>query len=266
VRAVFYLPVAVAAFVLTSCNTVPVNSASFAVTAPIVHSKVLVDDSLAELVRLYPPAISRITFPTNPPKGGFGDGLRVAMRQAGYAVVEAGAGDKADTAALPLRYVVDQPIDNSYRVTLRVGSQSFSRIYGVDEKGIFPSAGWALDLTGASPELIDRANRPPAPPPPPSGPVDGTPQPSAQPAFQNVPAPAGTGWHVSLTGFRSEATARHYWAATIKVRRSWGAYAPHFVQAGPTFGIQFGQFQSSASARAKCKGIRAARCGVVRAG
>src|SRR5204863_7530664 len=114
-------------------------------------------------------AISRVLIPTGG-GGAYGEGLRSSMRQAGYAVIETGKGVKPDPAATPLRYYVDQPIADSYRVTLRVGAQTFSRIYGVDEKGIYPSAGWALDLTGATPELIERANRPVAPAAPPPDP------------------------------------------------------------------------------------------------
>ena len=76
---------------------------------------------------------------------------------------------------------------------------------------------------------------------------------------------AGT-WSVSLTGFSSESAARAYWRATARLRPSWASVTPRFVQNGRSHGIQFGQFQSSATARAKCKGIRAARCGVVKAG
>ncbi|KAJ8139349.1 hypothetical protein OY671_007440 [Metschnikowia pulcherrima] len=225
------------------------------------RAQALVDDSVAESVKLYPPAISRVSIPTTG-GGAYGDGLRSSMRQAGYAVIEAGKGVKPDPAATPLRYYVDQPIADSYRVTSRVGAQTFSRIYGVDEKGIYPSAGWALDSTGATPESIERANRPvaPAAPPPVPSPVAST-----QPGFGGNGTEAGT-WSVSSTGFSSESAARAYWRATARLRPSWASVTPRFVQNGRSHGIQFGQFQSSATARAKCKGIRAARCGVVKAG
>lgn len=71
---------------------------------------------MAELVKLYPPAISRVLIPTG--GGGAYGGLSLLMRQAGYAVViETGKGVKPDPAATPLRSYVDQPIANSYRVT-----------------------------------------------------------------------------------------------------------------------------------------------------
>ena len=70
---------------------------------------------------------------------------------------------------------------------------------------------------------------------------------------------------VSLTGFPSENAARAYWRATARVRPSWASITPRFVQTGSSHGIQFGLFQSSAAARAKCKGIRAVRCGAAKA-
>lgn len=106
------------AFLLTSCAGVS-HRDSFAVPAPPDQAQALVDDSVAELVKLYPPAISRVLIPTTG-GGAYGDGLRSSMRQAGYAVIEAGKGVKPDPAATPLRYYVDQPIADSYRVTLRV--------------------------------------------------------------------------------------------------------------------------------------------------
>jgi len=257
VRGAFFVS---AAFLVTSCAGVS-HRDSFAVPAPPDQTKALVDDSVAELVKLYPPAISRVLVPTGG-GGAYGEGLRSSMRQAGYAVIETGKGEKPDPAATPLRYYVDQPIANSYRVTLRVGAQTFSRIYGVDEQGVFPSAGWALDLTGATPELIERANRPVAPAAPPAAPP---PVASTQASFGDNGSPGAGGWVVSLTGFPSENAARAYWRATARVRPSWASITPRFVQTGSSHGIQFGLFQSSAAARAKCKGIRAVRCGAAKA-
>ncbi len=50
------------AFLLTSCAGVS-HRDSFAVPAPPDQAQALVDDSVAELVKLYPPAISRVLIP-----------------------------------------------------------------------------------------------------------------------------------------------------------------------------------------------------------
>ena len=98
-----------------------------------------------------------------------GDQLRyIQLMNAGYdgplkhGVPPGVAVAKADPSAVPLRYVVDQPMTGYYRVMLRVGEQSLTRGY-TTEGGVAPSAGWALNLSGASEQLVERATRPDLP-------------------------------------------------------------------------------------------------------
>ncbi|WP_204325597.1 SPOR domain-containing protein, partial [Stenotrophomonas maltophilia] len=79
---------------------------------------------------------------------------------------------------------------------------------------------------------------------------DPSPVANPQTGFSGNEMGAGT-WSVSLTGFSSESAARAYWRATARLRPSWASMTPRFVQNGRSHGIQFGQFQSSATARAK---------------
>ena len=115
-------------------------------------------DAIIQLNRLYPPGGSRIGIDES---GAFGKLLEEGMRRHGYAVVGMRRGAPIDPIALPLRYVVDQPLPGMYRVTLHVGLQTISRGYRAAGAKIVPTAMWSLDLTGADAELVARAKRPP---------------------------------------------------------------------------------------------------------
>ncbi len=157
-------PVAVLALVLAGCAGNSGRHESYAVVAAPSDAQAMATDSLAELVKLYPPAISRVTIDRAAGDDTFGQALSDGLRRRGYAVVEATGKRRADPSAMPLRYVVDQPMPGFYRVMLTVAGQSMTRGYAVGEAGVAPSAGWALNLTGASPELVERATRPDLPP------------------------------------------------------------------------------------------------------
>lgn len=156
--------IAAVALLLAGCAWNSGHHGSYAaVTAPS-DAQAMATDSLAELVKLYPPAISRVAIDPAASADGFGVALADGLRRRGYAVVEASGKRGADTSALPLRYVVDEPTPGFYRVMLTVAGQSLTRGYTIGEAGVAPSAGWALNLSGASPELVERATRPDLPP------------------------------------------------------------------------------------------------------
>lgn len=151
------------ALLLAGCAGSSGHQGSYAaVTAPS-DAQAMATDSLAELVKLYPPAISRVAIDPTANGDGFGVALADGLRRRGYAVVEASGKRAADSSALPLRYVVDEPTPGFYRVMLTVGGQSLTRGYRIGEAGVAPSAGWALNLSGASAELVERATRPDLP-------------------------------------------------------------------------------------------------------
>ncbi len=135
------------------------------VSAPPSDAAALASDALGELVKLYPPAITRLAIVAPAAGDTFGTALADGLRKRGYAVVETTGRGKPDPSALPLRYVVDQPVyAGFYRVMLTIAGQSLTRGYAVADAGVAPSAGWALNLSGASPDLIERATRPDLPP------------------------------------------------------------------------------------------------------
>lgn len=157
-------PIAVVALLLGGCAWNTGHNGSYAAVAAPSDAQAMATDSLAELVKLYPPAISRVAIDPAASNDGFGLALADGLRRRGYAVVEATGKRGADMTALPLRYVVDQPAPGIYRVMLTVAGQSLTRAYTVGEAGAAPSAGWALNLSGASAELVERATRPDLPP------------------------------------------------------------------------------------------------------
>lgn len=156
-------PIAAVALVLTGCAFTSAHLGSNAAVAPAPEAQAMAADSLVELVKLYPPAISRLAIDASASDDAFGQALTDGLRKRGYAVVEGARGAKVDPSAVPLRYVVDQPMTGYYRVMLRVGAQSLTRGY-TTEGGVAPSAGWALNLSGASEQLVERATRPDLPP------------------------------------------------------------------------------------------------------
>jgi hypothetical protein len=156
-------PIAAVALLLGGCAWNTGHHSSYAAESAPSDAQAMATDSLAELVKLYPPAISRVAIDPAASNDGFGLALTDGLRRRGYAVVEASGKRGADTTALPLRYVVDQPAPGIYRVMLTVGGQSLTRAYTVGEAGAAPSAGWALNLSGASAELVERATRPDLP-------------------------------------------------------------------------------------------------------
>ncbi|TKW64678.1 MAG: hypothetical protein DI616_18220 [Paracoccus denitrificans] len=156
--------IAAVALLLAGCAWNSGHHGSYATVAAPSDAQAMATDSLAELVKLYPPAISRVAIDPAANDDGFGSALADGLRRRGYAVVEASGKRGGDATALPLRYVVDQPTPGFYRVMLTVAGQSLTRGYTIGEAGVAPSAGWALNLSGASPELVERATRPDLPP------------------------------------------------------------------------------------------------------
>ena len=156
-------PIAAVALLLAGCAWNSGHQGSYAAVVAPSDAQAMATDSLAELVKLYPPAISRVAIDAAAHNDGFGSALADGLRRRGYAVVESSGKARADTSALPLRYVVDEPSPGYYRVMLTVAGQSLTRAYSTGEAGVSPSAGWALNLSGASPELVERATRPDLP-------------------------------------------------------------------------------------------------------
>lgn len=294
-------PIAVMALALTGCAFTAARHGSYAIGAAAPDAQAMAADSLGELVKLYPPAISRVSIDTASDGDVFGQALADGLRKRGYAVVEASRKDKPDPLALPLSYVVDQPMAGFYRVTLHVGQQSLTRGFAAGEGGFGPTAGWALNLSGASPELVERATRPDLPEdaeqvqaevaavnagvvgPTAVAVVDYSPPaqyPTAPASRVSVAVPASasgrptparrsvasSGWRVQFAAFRTEKVARSYWRSLVLKKPALAGLNPRFPRSshGLTF-VQAGPYRTVAFAKRVCGGLNANACIVVKA-
>lgn len=122
--------------------------------APAAYDKTIANDTVAHLVTLYPPALTRWNI-MQPTEDAYGTALVALLRGRGYAVSEytPEAAKKAQpatktafTPGVDLRYVVDSlaPTADLYRVTVVVGAKTISRAYLPQQNGTVAAAGsWA---------------------------------------------------------------------------------------------------------------------------
>ena len=111
----------------------------------------LSNDSLAALVRLYPPASTKLVIGKTPPADDmYGTLLLEKMRGAGYAISD-GILDRAKDYVIPekerLVYVVDfikseSPTSDNIRVSLLVGKDVLNRAYHLNGSVVVPAGGW----------------------------------------------------------------------------------------------------------------------------
>lgn len=114
----------------------------------------LVGDTVEQIIRLYPPAQTRLVIAVEPDENDlFALGLVGKLRVSGYSVQEqpllpktaAGAGvalAASPAAGFTLSYLVDE-FDGQVRVVVHIGQDVLSRIYSIDAtSGNFIPAGW----------------------------------------------------------------------------------------------------------------------------
>lgn len=130
--------------------------------APVVYDKAMASDTVAHLVTMYPPALTRWNIMQRT-EDAYGTALVALLRGRGYSVKEyaaeatervlptaqaqtQAAHRAALTPGVDLRYVVDSlaPAADMYRVTVMVGRQPISRAYIPQKNGTVAAAGsWA---------------------------------------------------------------------------------------------------------------------------
>ena len=120
---------------LTACVTTRVGD--FA-KAPTDVYQTMVNDTVARLVVLYPPA--RTCFQLHQRiRDPFGALLVKSLRLKGYSVIESRKGAQG----IPLAYVVDSPkLPARYRVSVMMGGQSISRAYAFNQGHVYPEGSW----------------------------------------------------------------------------------------------------------------------------
>lgn len=119
-------------------------------TAPAAHDNTFASDTVAHLVTIYPPALTRLNI-MQPTEDAYGSALVTLLRGRGYAVREYVTEDtnksktstKSAFPGVDLRYVVDSlaPAVDMYRVTVAVGAQTISRAYIPQQNGTVAAAG-----------------------------------------------------------------------------------------------------------------------------
>jgi len=148
---------AISAAVLSSCATAPPLPPSFGNLGDLAPEQevVMAHDFVQQLLTLFPPSQSRLNL-RHPTPDAFGVALIGALRGNGYAVSEyagphppRGTGeperqnrDQRADAGVDLRYIVDRPEPDLYRVTVFVAGQSLSRAYTHSRGQFLPFGAW----------------------------------------------------------------------------------------------------------------------------
>lgn len=149
------------AIINTGCTITP-NYGNFTDSLPDNYNQRLVDDTVSQLIDIYPPAKTRLDLQQSTPDA-FGSNLAKSLRAKGYALLEhhdstkeessrtkkdsTGKGKVSDSitpAFLALRYTLDQPSNlNLYRIELQIGQQSLTRAYIVENQSLSPAGAWS---------------------------------------------------------------------------------------------------------------------------
>ena len=148
---------AISSAVLSSCATAPPPPPPFGNFGDLApeHEVVMARDFVRQLLTLHPPSQSRLNL-RHPTPDAFGVALVGALRGSGYAVSEfAGpqpargaeqperqTRDQRADAGVDLRYIVDRPEPDLYRVTVFVAVQSLSRAYTHSRGQFLPFGAW----------------------------------------------------------------------------------------------------------------------------
>jgi len=106
-------------------------------------------DAIQQLAALYPPASTRFNL-TQATPDAFGTALVAGLREKGFALMEAKAGngramppDTFGTDGLELQYLLDQPgAGDLYRLTLAIGTQRLSRPYLIQHGTPYAAGAW----------------------------------------------------------------------------------------------------------------------------
>ena len=139
------LLVLLAALVGCAAHPKPASQASFAPASAAIDKKVT-DDAVKKLAALYPPALTRFEL-QHAAADPFGTSLAAALREQGYALQEYKSaptfGPDGKGAGRVLSWVFDQPVGTDlYRVTLKIGAQSLSRVYLAKDGSVAPAGYW----------------------------------------------------------------------------------------------------------------------------
>ena len=139
-----------------ACTTTPLPQryGSFG-ELPAEYELTFAGDAVEQVARLYPPSKTRVNIRHRTPDA-FGVRMISGLRSKGFAVSEyasdseplatgkAGARtrDERELAGIDLRYIVDRPDPDLYRMTLIVGDAAMSRAYSVTGGRLHTAGRW----------------------------------------------------------------------------------------------------------------------------
>ncbi|MGY6217105.1 hypothetical protein ACW73L_18255 [Methylolobus aquaticus] len=103
---------------------------------PVPQAERLAQDTAAAMRVVWPAATTPMVVDGRDEET-FLRALVAELRKAGYAIEPAAPG-----TAVALRYVVDRPDANHYRVRIQVGERSLQRLYGTQGGGLQPASAW----------------------------------------------------------------------------------------------------------------------------
>jgi hypothetical protein len=138
--------------------TTPTPYGNFIKNRSSILERTIADDAVKQLLTAFPPAGTRFELQQATPDA-FGSSLVSVLRAKGYALEEhipsaparhanGEQPERADArrpapSNLPLGYVLDQAEDSSlYRVTLLIGTRSFTRAYLAQNGVVRPASYW----------------------------------------------------------------------------------------------------------------------------
>ncbi len=146
------VPCALLLACLAGCAAPGAHSLGNYSDAPAPVQQQLAAAAARQLAMLYPPGHTRFVL-QQAVSDGFGQPLAADLRARGYALQEfkAAASGAADSAAappaadagVPLGYLLDQAAGPGlYRISLRVGSQTLTRVYQAHDGQLAPAGAW----------------------------------------------------------------------------------------------------------------------------
>lgn len=141
---------------IAACTTTPVprEYGKFG-EFPVDYEMTIANETIQKMVELYAPNKTRLNLRHESPDA-FGVKLVSGLRSNGYAISEyAGPGlamgterpermnrDQRADAGVELRYVLDHPDPDLYRVTVLIGAQQLSRAYTTSRGKLLPFGAW----------------------------------------------------------------------------------------------------------------------------
>ncbi|MGJ0637193.1 conjugal transfer protein TrbH (plasmid) [Xenorhabdus bovienii] len=136
---------------LSGCMTSPYGNYA---SAPLSFDQKMAEDTVKQLVFLYPPAHTRFNIKHKQSlTDAYGVHLVKKLRLKGYAVVEVSHNEKktnsrivhSSNSEMDFAYIIDSIKNtNLYRVTIIVGKQTISRAYVSQNGNVYPSVSWAI--------------------------------------------------------------------------------------------------------------------------